>query len=57
MLHTGERNDDLLLVSLDDASGPTRTRHYTTDDHAWLIGPPCARAFARKCRNSIVRSL
>jgi hypothetical protein len=28
------------VISSDDASGPTQTRRHTTDDPAWLIGPP-----------------
>ena len=28
------------LIASDDASGPTETRHFTTDDSEWLLGPP-----------------
>lgn len=28
------------ITSHDDASRPSQTRRYTTDDPAWLLGPP-----------------
>src|ERR1700738_26971 len=35
-----EPHEPVELTTSDDASAPTETRNFTTDDPEWLLGPP-----------------